>query len=105
VSTDSIGKVSYIAVQHYEHLRNGRFIDQPCETASLYTKGFAHIHSHQFLYRIPISPKPLNDKGSQFQISAVSLALWQTLSHSIPSITTGLKAFTSHNKKDKELDE
>ncbi|KIJ45456.1 hypothetical protein M422DRAFT_250775 [Sphaerobolus stellatus SS14] len=97
--SSNIGQISYISVQLYEHLYGATFSETPLEFTKLYAKGFAHLHSHSFLYQIPSNSKP-QQSGNVFILpNSNEVQFWQTLSHSLLSIKKGMKLLTSRPKK------
>ncbi|KIJ28235.1 hypothetical protein M422DRAFT_270465 [Sphaerobolus stellatus SS14] len=97
--SSNIGQISYISVQLYEHFYGATFSETPLEFTKLYAKGFAHLHSHSFLYRIPSNSNP-QQSGNVFILpNSNEVQFWQTLSHSLLSIKKGVKLLTSRPKK------
>ncbi|KAF8581505.1 hypothetical protein K439DRAFT_1353816, partial [Ramaria rubella] len=98
----SIGKVSYLNVQVYEHLLRGRFKDMPIELARLYGRGFGHIPSHHFLCHLP-SPSIVKPDG--LELTPDSWEIWQPLVQAIPAIKSAIKAMVGCSKKGGEQEE
>ncbi|KIJ53237.1 hypothetical protein M422DRAFT_242365 [Sphaerobolus stellatus SS14] len=97
--SSSIGQISYISVQLYEHLYGATFSETPLELARLYAKGFTHLPSHCFLYRIPRNSKPQQSGNVLFLPNNVEVQFWQTLLQNLGSVKKGVQILTSQPKK------
>ncbi|KAF8577793.1 hypothetical protein K439DRAFT_1363925, partial [Ramaria rubella] len=101
--TSSIGLLSYLVVQVFEHLRQGQFKDTPCELASLYVKGFGHILSTTFLYQFPGSP--IVGAHGDLVLPAQSFQLWQEMQRALCAVKVAVKAITARSKNVEGRDE
>ncbi|KAH7914242.1 hypothetical protein BJ138DRAFT_1057256 [Hygrophoropsis aurantiaca] len=100
----SIGAVSYLATQVYEHAFHLQFRAVHQRAAALQAFTFAHLPSDKFLYRIP-GPMTITSDRRLLDVDQSTFSTFMELQKQLPRLQAALKALSKARKVGKDIRE
>ena len=94
LETESVGKLSYLVLQVYEHIFQGKFQVVPQQMSKLYAIQFLHILPHSWLCCLPQPPPSSCGPTEPIELDVASLDQFNKLLGSLNDIWKAVQSLS-----------